>query len=99
MKSDVARVRPQPHMLQQRTEPDAFPLADAAPAFDAIVARDLGARRQGAQLAERELRRSLDQAADLELPIDEPAARVRLIQLIGAVIAAVDPEQPRNVLL
>ena len=54
VKEDVAGLRLQPGLLQDLAERDARPLADAAPALDAVVARDLGARRHGAEIGERE---------------------------------------------
>src|SRR6202034_1483555 len=46
----------------------AGPFADAAPAFDAIVPRDLRPQRQRTQIGQRPLRRMLDQAADAGAP-------------------------------
>src|SRR2546425_4263112 len=43
IKHHVASLAPGPKRLQQRAEARALPFADRAPAFDAIVARDLGA--------------------------------------------------------
>src|SRR4029078_9182356 len=45
MKDQITRVRLQTDTLQQRAKLGAFPFPDGAPAFDAIVARDLRARR------------------------------------------------------
>ena len=63
IKHHVASLGPGPKRLQQRAEAHALPFADRAPAFDAIVARDLGAAGQRAQLGKREARRLLDQTA------------------------------------
>ena len=49
---DVAYGWLEPCACQQSAERDAPPFADAAPPFDAVVPRDLGAGRHGAQLGE-----------------------------------------------
>ena len=46
MEYGVARVWRDPRRLEQQAERHAGPLADRAPAFDAIMPRDLGARGQ-----------------------------------------------------
>jgi hypothetical protein len=52
MEHDKAGLRPDACARQDLRERHASPFADAAPALDAIMSRDLGARRQGAQLLE-----------------------------------------------
>ena len=49
---------------EQAAERHARPLADGAPALDAIVAGNLCALGQSADLPERERQRALDQAAN-----------------------------------
>src|SRR5262245_14286926 len=55
--------------LQQRSELRAGPFADGAPAFDAIMPGDLGARWQRANVGKRQRLRAVDQAVDLEPPV------------------------------
>src|SRR5262245_5200057 len=52
MEHHVARIWLEPRAVEHGAEADALPLADAAPALDTIVTRDLGARRHGAKLGE-----------------------------------------------
>ena len=44
MEDEVARLRLEADAVEERAETGAFPLADAAPAFDAVMGRDLRAR-------------------------------------------------------
>src|SRR6202453_4601377 len=74
---DIARLWLEPRSRQHRRQLRALPLADAAPALDAIVAGDLRARGQGAQVGERELYRPLDKAADFQFPVLKPALAQR----------------------
>src|SRR5258708_2847821 len=53
MEHDKAGLGPDTYARQHPGERHAGPFADAAPALDAIMAGDLGAGRQGAQLLER----------------------------------------------
>ena len=57
------------------------PLADRAPAFDAIVACDLAAGRYRLQLRKRERRRGFDQSAHFELPVGETLIKVARVDL------------------
>ena len=50
--------------LEERSKLRALPLANCAPAFDAVVAGDLSAGRQRAQVCKREVQRPLDQTVD-----------------------------------
>ena len=70
----------------------ALPLADAAPSLDAVVTRDLRARRHGAEIRERVLGRLLDEAIDLQPPVDEAVLRHRDVVGIVGRCAAVRPE-------
>src|SRR6476620_4850710 len=58
MEDEIAGVGLETHTLQQRCKLRAAPLADRAPALDAVVARDLRARGKLAQLGEAELGRA-----------------------------------------
>jgi len=50
---DISGIGFEASALQDNTERDAGPLADAAPALDAVMARDLSSRRQRPQLTKR----------------------------------------------
>ena len=60
VKHRVARVGRGPHRVEQRTQARPLPLADRAPALDAVVARDLRARRHGFEIGEGEACRLFD---------------------------------------
>src|SRR6202012_5280938 len=74
---DVARLRLQARSGPHRRQLRALPLADGAPALNAIMPGDLRARGQGAQIAKRKLHRPLDQAADFQFPVLEAALAQR----------------------
>ena len=93
---DVARLGLQARRLEDLRQLHALPLADAAPALDAIVAGDLRARGQRAQVGERKLHRPLDQAADFELPVLEAAVAQRDIGRIVGIDRAVRLEPGRD---
>ena len=71
MEHDIARLALDAGARQDLGERHAGPFADAAPAFDAIMARDLGARRQRPQIGEGKRELMLDEAVDLEPPRGE----------------------------
>ena len=48
----VARLGLRSHQLQEGAQAGALPLGDRTPSLDAVVTRDLGARRQGAKLVQ-----------------------------------------------
>src|SRR5262249_39573168 len=75
-KDDVFRVGFGFDPLYDLYQPHAFPFADDAPAFDAIVARDLRARRHGFQFFERKTCRLFDQTGDFQTPFRPVTLRV-----------------------
>ena len=87
----IARAGLRPRQVEQVRQRHPAPLADHAPAFDAVVAGDLGARRQRAQCVERKFQRSLHQPADLQ-PVAAEAIglerevfrRLRIGRAVGA---------------
>src|SRR5215471_1483854 len=64
---DVARRWLDTGPLEDARQLNARPLGNAAPAFDAIVPRDLGTRRHGAQIIQAERQRLVDKPCDLKL--------------------------------
>jgi hypothetical protein len=56
-------------LVEQRLQRHASPFADTTPAFDAVMPRDLRARRHGAQLGQGRLKWLSDKTADHQLPI------------------------------
>ena len=74
----------------------AGPFADAAPPFDAIMPRDLGARRHGAKLSQRQLERLSHETPDLELPIGKSVRGKRPVAVIVDLGRAVRLEVLRD---
>src|SRR6187399_2847674 len=72
-------------LLEQSLERGTRPLADRRPPLFADVSRDLRPGRQASDLVERQLSRSLDEAADRESPVPEPFRRVELILRVSRV--------------
>ena len=70
-----ARRLREPGVSQQHAQRDAGPLADGAPALDAVVARDLGAGRQRLQVGERQAQGLADQPVHREPPVGELGLR------------------------
>src|SRR6266404_7667279 len=54
VEDDVSRLRLQGDLAEQSGTLHALPFADATPAFDAVMTRDLRARRKLAQLGQRQ---------------------------------------------
>ena len=61
----VTGVGSQSCRLQNQAEWDACPFADRTPAFDAVMTRDLGARRKPLEVRQRELLGPDDETIDL----------------------------------
>jgi hypothetical protein len=66
MKHDEARLRPHPDTVKDFAQRDALPFGDAAPAFDAIVPRNLRSRRKIAQICKRKFSLPMDEAVNLQ---------------------------------
>src|ERR1700731_4515318 len=65
VEDDIVRLRLDAGARQDFGERHAPPFADAAPALDAVMARDLRARGKRAQIVERERKLPIDKAVDL----------------------------------
>ena len=88
---DIARFRLDLYRIKDRRELRPLPLADRAPAFDTIVARDLRTRFERAQFGERETSRRSGQSADLQLVIGKAFScerHVRLAVRFGGSVTA-----------
>src|SRR5664279_1775952 len=96
---DELRFRLRPGLVEHEAERHALPFADTAPAFDAIVPRDLRSRRHGAQLPERELARRLDQTDHLQAVVGEARLAQRLVVGVHRVERAVAAKGRRDVAL
>src|SRR3979490_3326388 len=84
---------------QDLPERRASPFADAAPALDAIMSGDLGARGQDAQLLERQRQFVLDDAVDRQAPIGEMIVDEMEVFLVLRVSRAIGPKRRRDVCL
>lgn len=71
MQDDISRRRLDAGKAQQMGERNASPLGDGAPAFDAVMAGDLGAGRKHLQISERNLSRPISKTVDLQSPVCE----------------------------
>ena len=96
---DIARVRHELRRLEQSAERHTLPLADAAPALDAIVPGDLRARRHGAEIGKRQFKLLFDQAPDHELPVGESIRHVGLVVCVVRIGRAVGLEVARDLSL
>ena len=99
MEDDEARLGLWLDRIQHRGELDALPLADRAPALDAIVPGDLRAAGQLTQLRQRERGRPPDQSLDLELIVGEAIrdhGHVLRVVWLGRAIAAKTRRQIRG---
>ena len=88
-----------PGKLEHMAERHAGPFADAAPAFHAIVPRDLGSRRHGPKGSETEALGMVDEPIDPELPILEAVGHQSEVGLVLRIRAAVGPEGRADVRL
>src|SRR5438067_6710251 len=68
---DVLRAGAEGGMFEEPPQLDAVPLADRAPALNAVVAGDLGTVRQRSQRPQRDRQRPRDKPVDLEPPVGE----------------------------
>src|SRR5688500_7081790 len=71
MKDHILSLGPRSSTIDQLFQADAFPFAYDAPAFDAIVARDLGACRHGLKVGERKKGWFLHQTGYFQSPTDK----------------------------
>ena len=71
VEDDVAGLRTGADLFENQAERNPFPFADGAPSLDAIVAGDLGSRREVPKRGEGESGRLLDPSADLQSPVGE----------------------------
>src|SRR4026207_1272006 len=99
MEYDVFGSGPGASAIDKFFQADAFPLADGTPAFDAIVARDLGARRHGFKLGERKEERLLHQSGYFQTPIDKLLCSIFDILVGNGWRVAVGAKSGRNILL
>src|SRR6185312_14934416 len=99
IEGDEAGIGLQPRALDDTTQLDSLPLADATPSLDAIVSRDLSPWGHASQLLERQLQRPLDEPADGELPVDEATLGKSVVLLGIGVRRAIRAEFARDVLV
>src|SRR5262245_31256895 len=82
------RTRPRKNLRQGRPRP----FADAAPAFDAIMARNLGSGWKCSQSRQRQSEGIGNEAIEAHPPIDEVDASKRLVRLVGRIAGSVSLE-------
>src|SRR5215831_10628171 len=68
------------------------PFADAAPAFDAIMTRNLGSDWKCSQIWQREIEGIRNEAIDAQPPTDEVVGSERLVGLVGRIAGTVSLE-------
>ena len=96
---DVARAVRYTRLVEQQCERHAGPLADRAPALDAVVPGDLRARRHRPQLGERQGERAANQTADLQPPVPKAVRPMRPIRVRRGRPRAVDAKDRRHLRL
>jgi hypothetical protein len=82
VKHDIFGIGAGLDLVKNLFQANAFPLANDAPSFDAVVAGNLSARRQRFQIGKRKIRRLLNQTFYLEFPVTELTGRVSGVSIV-----------------
>src|SRR5262249_49702288 len=80
--------RPRKNLRQGRPRP----FADAAPAFDAIMTRNLGSGWQCSQIRQRQIEGIGNETIDAQSPIGEVIGSERLVGFVGRIAGSVSLE-------
>src|SRR5271166_1919869 len=99
MKDRVASLRFEPRGAQQQRQGNPGPPADRAPAFDAVMARDLSPSREFAQFLETVARRLSDESIDSQTPVRKAAGEQYLVLRISRHRGTIRPEDRRPIFL
>src|SRR5579872_196392 len=96
-KLDDARTRQRLHQFDQPHHGDATPLGDATPSLNAVMQRHVLVVSQRSYLAETQIHRVLEAAADAQMVVTEVVCR-EVFPFIGIRHLAVGPKVWRDVL-
>ena len=97
VENDIVRARAQPGRLQHPRQWHAAPFPDRAPAFDAVMARDLGSMGERAKSLDGDGQRMSDETVHGDAPIGETLCKVTLVLGRVGLAGAVGTEDRRHV--